>query len=128
MKVCQWVLRNSNWDAVSLSFEGYEGLRVFHVLKIIILLRVIRVMRVHEDVEGKYLTSSCIYYWFRTFNGWRTLNTTDTSNQGYTHNLFETAKHLVILFIRKAKCRALSIAPSIRNTANLLQIYTLKAL
>ena len=80
LKVCKWVLRNSNWDAVSLEtiirFEGYEGLRVFHVLIIIIALRLMRVMRVYEGFEGKYLTSSCIYYWFRTFNDWRTLNTT----------------------------------------------------
>ena len=80
LKVCKWVLRNSNWDAVSLEtiirFEGYEGLRVFHVLIIIMALRLMRVMRVYEGFECKYLTSSCIYYWFRTFNDWRTLNTT----------------------------------------------------
>ena len=77
LKVCQWLLRNSKWDAVSLDtimrFEGYEGLRVFHVL---IIIMVMRVMRVYEGFEGKYLTSSCIYYWFRTINGWRTINTT----------------------------------------------------
>ena len=37
-----------------------------------------RVLRVYEGFEGKYLTSSCIYYWFRTLNGWRTQNTTYT--------------------------------------------------
>ena len=76
LKVCKWVLRNSNWDSVSLEtimrFKGYEGLRVFHFLIIILVLKV------YEGFEGKYLTSSCIYYWFRTLNGWRTLNTTYT--------------------------------------------------
>ena len=43
-----------------MRFEGYEGLRVFHVLIIIMVLRVIMVMRVYERFEDKYLTSSCI--------------------------------------------------------------------
>ena len=67
LKVCQWLLRNSIWDAFSLEtimrFEGYEG---------------------------KYLTSSCIYYWFRTLNGWRTQITT------YIHNYMNmTLRHCV---------------------------------
>ena len=45
-----------------IRFEVYEGLRVFHVLIIIMALRVMRVMRVYEGFEGKYLTSSFIYY------------------------------------------------------------------
>ena len=41
-----------------MRFEGYEGLRVFHVLIIIMILRVMIVIRVHEGFEYKYLTSS----------------------------------------------------------------------
>ena len=40
------------------------------------VLRVMRIMRVYEGFEGRYLTSLCIDYWFRTLNGWRTLNMT----------------------------------------------------
>ena len=61
-----------------MRFEGYEGLRVIHVLIIIMVLRVMRGKEGYEGFEDKYLTYSCIYYWFRTLNGWRTINTTYT--------------------------------------------------
>ena len=51
------------------------------------VLRIMRVMRVYEGIEGKYLTSSCIYYWFRTLNGWRTLNTTYSLEQSTRFSL-----------------------------------------
>ena len=72
LKVCKWIMVSLE---TIMRFEGYEGLRVFHVL---IIIMVLRVMRVYEGLEGKYFISSCIYYWFRTLNDWRTLNMTYT--------------------------------------------------
>ena len=84
LKVCKWVLRNSNWDAVSLEtiminevwgLWRFEGVSCFTICNNNYGLRVLRVMRVYE---GKYLSSLRVYYWFCTLNTWRTLNTTYT--------------------------------------------------